>query len=127
MQWQRTYPQEDGVYWFWGGQTGYPGYAPTIVQVWGDIWYTIAEGGPRSANEFPGYCAGPLVPPPLHQDVRPDGGACGVIEDETVAQLREALRLRQISAETYITACLQRAVALNPMTGKPLMLEEWRR
>ena len=81
MQWQQRYPQHDGVYWFWGGRTGHPSAAPRIVEVWWDVWYVIGEGTRHSQDEFPGYCAGPLLPPTPRQETPPEEGNPWTLEE----------------------------------------------
>jgi hypothetical protein len=71
VNWQREYPTEDGYYWFWnGGVDRERGgdkwhHVPTVVHVEGDGWTCPDSAWYFVKSEFPGYCAGPLVPPPL--------------------------------------------------------------
>ena len=75
LQWQRTFPTQDGFYWFYGENWSpnpsdaedfdLPLQPPTIAYVVDSrrFCYT-AQGIWYDKSAFPGYCAGPLPHPP---------------------------------------------------------------
>lgn len=75
MLWQQEFPTQDGFYWFWGSVWAYgpdednPDLLPqpptiAFVQDHRRFCYT-AQGCWYDKSAFPGYCAGPLLPPPV--------------------------------------------------------------
>mgnify|MGYP001616267543 FL=1 len=75
LQWQQEFPTQDGFYWFYGGNWDrspdreyfdLPPQPPTIAYVVDSrrFCYT-AQGIWYDKSAFPGYCAGPLLSPPV--------------------------------------------------------------
>lgn len=71
LQWQQTFPTQDGYWWFWDGHS-----PPQLAYVEGNGFVYCQESPSPYAecercghalregiDAFPGYCAGPLHPP----------------------------------------------------------------
>lgn len=65
LAWQTTFPTQDGYYWFWGAEKGKRIDEPFLAEVLGSNWsYCGSDDIWKSQTDFPGFCAGPLLPPP---------------------------------------------------------------